>query len=513
MTECKTKPHCVNQGDLSGKEVDRKAAIGMRVSRAEVRASIRAKKRGNARGAKGRRKVDALKDKSCEHNPASVPKSAKQAGCARNTKDWNWVQRAIWTERMLETLDKGVKGGVWYSLIDKLWRVKTLRLGWQQVKANKGTAGSDHQSIAQFEARADHHLECLVQELRTGTYRPRPIKRVYIDKPGSGEKRALGIPAVRDRVVQSALRMVIEPIFEKQFAAYSYGFRPRRGCKDALRKVDGLLGQGYYWVVDADLRKYFDTIPHKALMDEIRNSIADGRVLDLIESYLTQGVLEGLRHWQPEQGTPQGSVISPLLANIYMHPIDVAMASKGYKMIRYADDFVILCRTHRQAKAALELVNRLVTARGLSLHEHKTCVVDVRQPGQGFDFLGYHFGWSKHRGKHAKWPKAKSVKRLKQTIRSKTRRCNGHSMEVISAALNKTLSGWFEYYKHSTPWAFVPIDQWIRMRLRSILRKRSRRRGRGRGYDHHRWPNSYFRDLGLINLFDAHRALLQSSRG
>jgi RNA-directed DNA polymerase len=428
-------------------------------------------------------------------------------------KECAWVQRAIWTDRMLETLDKGVKGGVWYSMIDKLWHVETLRLGWQQVKANKGAAGSDHQSIAQFEAREDQCLERLAQELRTGTYRPRPIKRVHIAKPGTREKRPLGIPAVRDRVVQSALRMMIEPIFEKQFAANSYGFRPERGCKDALREVDGLLSQGYYWVVDADLRKYFDTIPHKALMNEIRKSVADGRILDLIKAYLTQGVLEGLRRWTPEQGTPQGSVISPLLANVYMHPIDVAMEAKGYKMIRYADDFVILCRNRQQAETALEVVNRLVTDRGLRLHEHKTCVVDVRQPGQGFDFLGYHFGWSNHRGKHAKWPKDKSVAKLRQTIRPKTRRSNGRSMEAITADLNKTLRGWFEYYKHSTPWAFVPIDQWIRMRLRSILRKRRRRRGRGRGYDHHRWPNSYFRDLGLVNLFGSHRTLLQSSRG
>ena len=199
-------------------------------------------------------------------------------------------------------------------------------------------------------------LSVLPKNFAQGSYRPRPIRRVYIDKPGSKEKRPLGIPCVRDRVVQAALRLVIEPIFEREFAPHSYGFRPRRGCKDALREVDRLLKAGYTHVVDADLKAYFDTIPHEPLMADIGRYIADGRVLELIEGFLKQDILEDMAHWTPEKGSPQGAVISPLLANLYLHPVDVAMAAAGYEMIRYADDFVILCRSREEAEKALELV-------------------------------------------------------------------------------------------------------------------------------------------------------------
>jgi RNA-directed DNA polymerase len=196
-----------------------------------------------------------------------------------------------------------------------------------------------------------NEIECLAEELRTGSYRPRPIRRVYIDKPGSKEKRPLGIPCVRDRVVQAALRLVIEPIFEKEFSAHSYGFRPKRGCKDALREVDRLLRVGYTHVVDADLKAYFDTIPHEPLMEDIKRYIADGRVLGLIEGFLKQEILENMVHWTPEKGSPQGAVISPLLANLYLHPVDKAMAEAGYEMVRYADDFVILCRSRERSES------------------------------------------------------------------------------------------------------------------------------------------------------------------
>jgi RNA-directed DNA polymerase len=237
------------------------------------------------------------------------PAGTKQVGETRPTQ-WDWVEHSVWTQRMLEALEKGVKGGVWYSLIDKVYRPSTLYKAWLQVKANKGKAGTDHQSIEDFERKLEENLMRLHEELREGKYRPRPIRRVYIDKPGSKEKRPLGIPAVRDRVVQAALRMVIEPIFERDFAAHSYGFRPRRGCKDALRRVVQLLKAGFKWVVDADLRAYFDSIPHGRLMEEVRKYIGDGRVLELIEGFLRQGILEGMKLWEPEEGTPQGAVIS-----------------------------------------------------------------------------------------------------------------------------------------------------------------------------------------------------------
>jgi len=435
---------------------------------------------------------------------AVVSEVAIQAGEA-SPKDWDWVERHVWTERMLEALVKGVKGGVWFSLIDKIQRPSTLTAAWVAVKRNGGGAGSDHQSIEDFEKDLAVEIARLSEALRTGSYRPRPIRRAYIDKPGSKEKRPLGIPCVRDRVVQGALRIVIEPIFENVFVSHSYGFRPRRGCKDALREVERLLRAGYTHVVDADIKAYFDNIPHGPLMDDIGSYIADGRVLELIGSFLKQDILENMALWTPEKGTPQGAVVSPLLANLYLHPVDVAMASAGFEMIRYADDLVILCRSEVEAHRALGLLGKLTRERGLTLHPDKTRLVDASLPGIGFDFLGYHFERS------TRWPRPKSLRKLKDAIRSKTKRNNGRSLATIIEDVNGTLRGWFEYFKHSYKPTFSIVDKWVRRRLRSILRKRKRLHGISRGYDHIRWPNGFFRAHRLYSLVEAHRALLQSS--
>ncbi len=434
----------------------------------------------------------------------TVSEKTKQTGETRPTQ-WDWVEHSIWTDNMLAALEKGVKGGVWFSLIDKVYRPSTLYAAWLTVKANRGNAGSDHQSIKDFEQDLSGNLDRLHHELKDGSYRPRPNLRVYIDKPGTKDKRPLGIPCVRDRVVQAALRLVIEPIFEKVFYEQSYGFRPKRGCKDALREVERLLKAGYVHVVDADLKSYFDSIPHDKLMSEIGNYIADGRVLALIEALLTQDILEAMALWTPEKGVPQGAVISPLLSNLYLHSIDVAMALAGFSIVRYADDFVILCCNSEEAADALELVRELSTAKGLSLHPDKTRLVDATIPRQGFDFLGYHF----ERG--TRWPRKKSLSKLKDSLRAKTKRCNGNSLTVIIAGVNSTLRGWFEYFKQSHGWIFPPIDGWVRRRLRSILRKRSKRQGISRGHDHFRWPNRFLQDHGLFSLEVAHRALRQSS--
>jgi RNA-directed DNA polymerase len=307
-------------------------------------------------------------------------------------------------------------------------------------------------------------------------------------------------------VVQAALRLVIEPIFEKDFVPHSYGFRPKRGSKDALREVDRLLKAGYTYVVDADLKAYFDSIPHEPLTSDVGRHIADGRVMELIQGFLKQDILEDMAHWTPEKGSPQGAVISPLLANLYLHPVDTAMAGAGYEMIRYADDFVILCRSQEEAEKALAMVHRLTLERGLTLHPDKTRVVDIASPGQGFDFLGYHFEGGTRR------PRKKSLRKLKDAIRSKTGRSNGHSLAVIIDDVNRTLRGWFEYFKHSNRWTFPPIDSWVRRRIRSILRKRIGLKGISRGHDHQRWPNHFFRDHGLFSLVEAHVTLLQSSQ-
>jgi RNA-directed DNA polymerase len=406
---------------------------------------------------------------------------------------------------MLTALEEGVKGGVWFSLIDKVYAPHTLRAAWQHVKANAGAAGVDHVTVAMYERELERNLAQVSQQLRDGTYRPQPVRRTWIDKLGSREKRPLGIPTVRDRIVQTALRLVLEPIYEWHFAARSYGFRPGRGCKDALRRVDALLNAGYTWIADVDLRSYFDSIPHQSLLARVRTQVADGRVLALLDQFLTQGVMDGLQAWTPEEGTPQGAVVSPLLANIYLDPLDHAMAEEGYEMVRYADDLVVLCRTETDAQQALARIIAWTQAAGLTVHPQKTRLVDATLPG-GFDFLGYHFECGRC------WPRAKSRAKLKDRVRAKTRRTRGESLAVIIADVNRTLRGWFEYFQHSDRLTFPWLDGWVRMRLRSILRRRSGRRGRGRGTDHQRWPNAYFAERGLFSLTTAHRLACQSAR-
>lgn len=441
----------------------------------------------------------------CESTPASVPRSAgaKQAGEVRAR--WAWTERAVWTDRMLTALEQGVKGGVWFSLIDKVYSLSNLQAAFAKVKSNGGAAGSDHQTIAMYESRLEANLKELSEQLRTGTYRPRKVRRVYIPKPGSRERRPLGIPSVRDRVVQTALRSVIGPIFERDFAEHSYGFRPGRGCKDALRCVDALLKAGYTYVVDVDLQSYFDTIPHKPLMTRVRAKVADGRVLTLIESFLTQGVMDGLEEWTPTSGSPQGAVISPLLSNAYLDPLDHLMAKKGQEMVRYADDMVLLCRTAEEARAALVEVQRWTAEAGLTLHPEKTRIVDAAR--EGFDFLGYHFEGGK------RWPREKSIKRFKGAIRRKTPRKHGQSLGFITANVNRTTRGWFEYFKHTSyTTVFRGLDGWLRRRLRRILLKRRKiRRHNGLGTAHQRWPNAFFAAHRLFSMEAAYVALRQSA--
>jgi RNA-directed DNA polymerase len=403
---------------------------------------------------------------------------------------------------MLEALEQGVKGGKWHSLIDKVYREGSLRAAWKQVEQRKGGGGVDGMSIATFRNRADKRLMRLGGQLREKTYEPRAVKRVWIPKSG-GKLRPLGVPVIIDRVVQTSLRNAIEPIFEQKFADCSYGFRPGRGCKDALRKVAEGLGRGRTWVVDVDIEQYFDTIDKKQLMAEVATEIADGSVLDLIEQFLEQDVIDDMKRWRPERGTPQGAVISPLLANIYLHPVDVAMTSAGYELVRYADDMVILCQSREQAEAALQRLGALLTERGLRLHPVKTRVVDATQR-PGFDFLGYRFF-----GK-SRYPRPSSEKKLRDSIREKTPRTHGQSLLEIIKLVNATLRGWFEYFKHSSRRAFNAIDAYVRMRLRSILRKRSKRKGRGGGHDHFRWPNVYFQQMGLFSLTESHHLCRQS---
>jgi RNA-directed DNA polymerase len=280
-----------------------------------------------------------VKDGRKEQEPSAVPEKAQQEGDIHAR--WAWVEPEVWTERMLATLETGIEGGKWFRLIDKVWSPKNLARSLQKVAAKGGSAGIDKQRVSQVAKYREQTIQELEQELRTNQYRPQAVKRVWIPKPGSQEKRPLGVPTVRDRIVQGAVLQVIEPIYEREFASQSYGFRPGRGCKEALRRVDELLKNGYHWVVDADLKSYFDTIPHEGLMERVGEEIADSRVLNLIRGMLQAGVMDSMKGWQPsEQGSPQGAVISPLLSNIYLNGLDWKMERNGFEMVRYADDCV-----------------------------------------------------------------------------------------------------------------------------------------------------------------------------
>src|ERR1700745_2275010 len=437
-----------------------------------------------------------------EQTPSAVPATAPQGGEIRAR--WAWVEPTVWTERMLTTLETGIEGGKWFRLIVKVWCDKNLGSSLEKVVAKGGSAGIDNQSASQIEAHKEQTIAKLEQELQTNQYQPQAVKRVWIPKPGTKEKRPLGVPALRDRIVQGALPHVMEPIFERDFAPQSYGFRPGKGCKDALRRVDELLKSGYHWVVDADLKGYFDSIPQEGLMERIKEKIADGRVLELVEQMLKAGVMESAKGWQPsDKGTPQGAVVSPLLSNIYLDGLDWKMARNGMEMVRYADDFILLCRSQPEAQEALEQVQRWVEENGLQLHPTKTRLVNASIAG-GFDFLGYHF----ERG--MKWPRKKSWDKFRETIRQKTHRTQGQSIQRVIAQLRPTPRGWSEHFKHSHPSTFRTADSWIRGRLRSILRKQQAKKGKGRGSDHQRWPNAYFTTMGLYTLKQAHAVACRS---
>ena len=439
-----------------------------------------------------------------QDQPTAVPTWAKQAGDAQASERrarWQWVEAGVWTDRMLAALENGVKGDVWFSLIDKVYNPRNLWAAWSKSARNEGSAGVDGITIEQYGHEVEANIRRLSEQLKLNRYQPKPIRRAYISK-GDGTDRPLGIPTVQDRIVQGSVRQVIEPIFEKQFAAQSYGFRPGRSCRDALRRVQQLLYEAHHYVVDADLKSYFDTIPHERLMEQVQKRVADGRVLKLIQSFLDAKVMEGMEQWTPAAGAPQGAVLSPLLSNIYLDPLDHQMAASGYQMVRYADDFVILCKTKEQAQSALEAVAAWTAQAGLTLHPVKTRIVDSRI--EAFEFLGYRF----ERGR--RFPRNKSMVKLRDKIRAKTRRNEGRALPVIVADVNRTTRGWFGYFKHSHKFVFHGVDGWIRGRLRSILRKRQKCRGKAKGKDHHRWPNAYFVAQGLVTLTEAHARARQS---
>jgi len=362
---------------------------------------------------------------------------------------------------------------------------------WRAVRRNRGAAGIDKVSIQMFEQNLDANLDRLMRELKQRTFEPLPARRVYIPKDAKGTKfRPLGIPAVRDRVAQEVLRRLLNPIFEAKFHDHSYGFRPGRSCHDAVEKVLQLGRQGYRYVLDADISGCFDNLSHSAIMRELSDVVADGNILGLVEKFLRAGVMEGGKIRPTRVGTPQGGVASPLLANIALNVLDWHLQEHGFRFVRYADDFVVLCRSEDEAKEALALVEHFVADRlGLSLSLEKTKVTRFHE---GFTFLGFDI-----KSRFVRM-RAKSVENFKTKVRRITQRSHNLDAEMIEQ-LNRVIRGTANYF--ATPWShcgdmYRSLDRWIRMRLRCMKFKRKSQ------VDNVRIRLKHLRNMGLLSLSD-----------
>ena len=418
--------------------------------------------------------------------------------CTEDTKERR-------SSRASERERRGKKRKV-HSLIDKVYSRKNLELAWEKVKRNHGSGGIDGVTIEKFEEKKEYYLAMLHQKLRDGTYQPKPVKRVEIPKSGDGVRK-LGIPCVMDRVVQQALVQRMETIFEARFVDCSYGYRKGRAPRDAMRKVWRELQAGYLWIVDADLRQFFDTIDQEKLIDLIAEEISDGRVLQLVRDILRSGVVEG-GCWQPTlTGVPQGGVASPLWSNIFLTPFDRAMTEKGFRLTRWADDWVVVCRTRGEAQRALAYADRFLREElGVEPHPDKTRIVHVRQ---GFEFLGYKV----KRGKGYRLPekkrrvgsnpqnlyaipREKSVKRFQEQIRHLTRRKTPVTVQEMIDRLNPVIRGWGNFYRKAhVRKQFNRLDRWIVQRIYSFLAKR------WRNTIYRKYPvKRLIREYGLVRL-------------
>ena len=393
---------------------------------------------------------------------------------------------------MLTALQRD-KPTTWYSINDKLFSSGNLKSSWKYVRSRSKAVGVDRQSLAGFEKNHNEYLENLQADLKSGTYRPAPVIRKWVPKLGSKQMRPIGISTVRDRVVHTAVKQLIEPIFERQFLDCSYGFRPERSTKNALRAVQSLLDQGHHWIVDADIESFFDSIDHQVLTEALRTQIVDGKVLQLIDVLVKQPVMEGKVRTKPTRGMPQGSILSPLLANIYLHSMDQTLTNAGLHLVRYADDLVILCKSEAEAHAALATLEAECTRLKLKAHPAKTKIVSVNT--DGFEFLGYYFLREK------RYPRNKSMKKWRANIKLRTPRNFGQSINETIKAVNTVVLGVVQYFQHvSYKSVFEKWDAYIRRRLRAILlRQLGKSYTFGQGRAHNRWNNLWFADQGLIS--------------
>jgi len=378
----------------------------------------------------------------------------------------------------------------WYSLYDKVFAPSNLEQAWKRVSSNRGAGGIDRETVTSFESSKDQHLAELHRLLKEKRYMPHSLRRVWIPKP-NGEQRPLGIPTIRDRVVQQALLNILGPIFEPLFHDHSYGFRANRSTHMAIAHVSSALSEGKTWVVDIDLRKYFDSVNHELLLDTVNEEVADGSVLRLIRMFLESGVMEHDMLEATAIGTPQGGVISPLLANIYLNKLDWIMEGKGYDMVRYADDMVVLCRDQQEAERALNDLRSIVEGKmHLTLHPTKTRIICHLE--ETFEFVGFLM----HR-KYV-WPRPVTRDRFKDRVRVLTRRQQPRNLREVIRILNPVLRGFGNYFRMANvKGLFKELDKWIRMRLRCLKKKKKAVR-----HQNYRVQNIVFETFGLVTLTD-----------